>query len=98
MMYARYSLSLCQAEDLLFERSIDLCNETVRFWWNWFDPMFAPEIRKHRLPICRCSVKVASGPRNQLGPAAVLRDEGGVIVLGRGLDGGPGADQVDGLH
>jgi len=41
---------------------------------------------------------VASGPRNQLGPAAVLRDEGGVIVLGRGLDGGPGADQVDGLH
>ena len=34
MMYIRYPLSLRQVEDLLFERGIDICHETVRFWWN----------------------------------------------------------------
>ena len=38
-----------QVEDLLFERGIDICNETVRFWWNRFGPMFAAEIRKRRV-------------------------------------------------
>ena len=33
MMYIRYPLSLRQVEDLLFERGIDICHETVRFWW-----------------------------------------------------------------
>ena len=41
MMYVRYPLSLRQVEDLLFERGIDICHETVRFWWNRFGPMFA---------------------------------------------------------
>ncbi len=48
MMYVRYPLSLRQVEDLLFERGIDMCQETVRFWWNRFGPMFASEIRKKR--------------------------------------------------
>jgi putative transposase len=26
-------------EDLLFERGIDICHETVRMWWNRFAPM-----------------------------------------------------------
>jgi putative transposase len=30
MMYIRYPLLLRQVEDLLFERSIDICRETVR--------------------------------------------------------------------
>jgi putative transposase len=30
---------------MLFERGIDICHETVRFWWNRFGPMFAAEIR-----------------------------------------------------
>ena len=34
MMYVRYPLSLRNVEDLLFERGIDLCHETVRLWWN----------------------------------------------------------------
>jgi putative transposase len=46
MMYIRYPLSLRQVEDLLFERGIDICHETVRFWWNRFGPMFAAAIRK----------------------------------------------------
>ena len=49
MMYIRYPLSLRQVEDLLFERGIDICHETIRFWWNRFGPMFAAEIRKRRV-------------------------------------------------
>jgi putative transposase len=49
MMYVRYPLSLRQVEDLLHERGIDLCHETVRFWWNRFGPIFAAEIRKRRV-------------------------------------------------
>lgn len=40
MMYVRYPLSLRNVEDLLSERGIDICHETVRLWWNRFDPMF----------------------------------------------------------
>ena len=49
MMYVRYPLSLRQVEDLLHERGLDICHETVRFWWNRFGPMFAAEIRKRRV-------------------------------------------------
>jgi len=49
MMYIRYPLSLRQVEDLLFERGIYICHETVRFWWNRFGPMFAAEIRKRHV-------------------------------------------------
>jgi putative transposase len=49
MMYIRYPLSLRQVEDILFERGIDVCHETVRFWWNRFGSMFAAEIRKRRI-------------------------------------------------
>ncbi len=48
-MYIRYPLSLRQVEDILFERGIDICHETIRFWWNRFGPMFAAEIRKRRI-------------------------------------------------
>lgn len=34
--------------DLLFERGIDICHETVRLWWNRFGPMFAADIRRQR--------------------------------------------------
>ncbi len=33
-IYIRDPLSPRQVEDLLFERGIDNCHETVRFWWN----------------------------------------------------------------
>jgi len=48
MMYVRYPLSLRQVEDLLHERGVDICHETVRAWWNRFGPIFAAEIRKRR--------------------------------------------------
>jgi putative transposase len=49
MMYFRFPLSLRNVEDLLFERGIDLCHETVRLWWNRFGPMFAADIRRQRV-------------------------------------------------
>ena len=49
MMYVRYPLSLRNVEDLLFERGIDLCHETVRLWWNRFGPLFAADIRRQRV-------------------------------------------------
>lgn len=49
MMYLRFPLSLRNVEDLLHERGIDICHETIRFWWNRFGPLFAAEIRKKRI-------------------------------------------------
>ena len=53
MMYVKFPLSLRNVEDLLAERGIDLCHETVRFWWNRFGPMFAAEIRRKRVEAMR---------------------------------------------
>ena len=53
MMYVRYPLSLRNVEDLLAQRGIDICHETVRLWWNRFGPMFAAEIRKNRIEAMR---------------------------------------------
>ena len=49
MMYIRFPLSLRNVEDLLHERGIDICHETVPYWWNRFGPLFAKEIRKKRI-------------------------------------------------
>jgi putative transposase len=49
MMYVRFPLSLRNVEDLLHERGIDICHETVRYWWNRFGPLFAKEIRRKRM-------------------------------------------------
>ena len=52
MMYIQFALSLRNVEDLLPERGIDISHETVRFWWNRFDPLFAAEIRRRRSVRC----------------------------------------------
>lgn len=49
MMYIRFPLSLRNVEDLLHERGIDICDETVRFWWHRLGPLFTAEIRKRRV-------------------------------------------------
>lgn len=46
LMYLKCPLALRNVEDLLAERGIDICHETVRLWWNRFGPMFAAEIRR----------------------------------------------------
>ena len=60
MMYVKYPLFLRNVEDLLFERGIDICHETVRLWWTRFGPMFAAEIRRNRASHSRCDEE--SGP------------------------------------
>ena len=49
MYYVRFPLSLRQVEDILHERGIDICHETVRYWWNRFGPLFANQINKKRI-------------------------------------------------
>ena len=53
-MYVRFPLSLRNVEDLLHERGIDICYETIRFSWNRFGPLFAAEIRRSRTQRMRC--------------------------------------------
>ena len=55
LMCVRFSLSLRNVEDLLFERGIDVCHETVRFWWNRFGPILAGDIRRQRVSAMRGS-------------------------------------------
>jgi putative transposase len=47
MMYIRYPLSLRQVEDLLHERGIDICHETVRFWWNKIRDAVITQVRRN---------------------------------------------------
>lgn len=48
MMYVRFPLSLRNVEDLLHERGIDVCHESVRLWVDRFGNYFANKIRKRR--------------------------------------------------
>ena len=49
MLYIRYPLSLRQVEDILFERGIDICHETLRYGWDRVAPVFAGEIRRRHV-------------------------------------------------
>lgn len=53
MMYVRFPLSLRNVEDLLHERGIDICHESVRTWVDRFGPMFACRIRGRRASYMR---------------------------------------------
>ena len=53
MMYVRYPPSLRNVEDLLHERGVEICHETVRLWVDRFGPMFAGQIRKRRVETMR---------------------------------------------
>lgn len=48
MYYIRYPLSLRQVEDILYERGIDVCHETIRYWWNRFGSLFSKEMKKKK--------------------------------------------------
>ncbi len=53
MMYVGFSLSLRNVEDLLHERGIDICHESVRLWVDRFGPIFAGKIRTKRASFMR---------------------------------------------
>ena len=53
MMYVRFPLSLRNVEDLLHERGIDVCHESVRLWVDRFGTHFAGKIRKQRASYMR---------------------------------------------
>ena len=47
MYYVRYPLSLRQVEDILHERGMDVCHETIRYWWDKFGPLFSKHIKNN---------------------------------------------------
>ena len=53
MMYVRFPLSLRNVEDLLHERGVDVCHESVRLWVDRFGILFAGKIRKQRASYMR---------------------------------------------
>lgn len=57
MLYIRFPLSLRNVEVPLHERGIDVSDETVRYWWNRFGPLFAAEIRRKRVQQLRAFSK-----------------------------------------
>lgn len=52
MYYVRYPLSLRNVEDILHERGIDICHETIRYWWHKLGPVIAKDLKKkkHAVP------------------------------------------------
>ena len=48
----RFPLSLPNAEDLLFERGIDLCHDTEWFWWGSFGLTFSPDCYQSEAESC----------------------------------------------
>ena len=47
MMSVRFPLSLRNVEDLLYERGIDVCLESIRLWGDHLGTCFENNIRKH---------------------------------------------------
>jgi len=48
MLYIRFPLSLRNVEDLLHERGVDICHESIRLWLDRFGTLFAGKIRRQR--------------------------------------------------
>ena len=47
-LYHRFALSLRDVEDLLAERGVTVCYETIRVWCAHFGPAFARRLRKRQ--------------------------------------------------
>ena len=52
-MYVRFPLSLRNVENMLHERGIDVCHESVRLWVDRFGPLFAGRIGSKRASYMR---------------------------------------------
>ena len=46
MLYAGFSRSLKNVEDLLHEQGVDVSYESVRYWWHRLGTQFASQINK----------------------------------------------------
>lgn len=53
MMYVRLPLSVRNVEDMLHERGVDICHESIRLWVDRFGPIFAGKIRSKRASYMR---------------------------------------------
>ncbi len=57
MLRVCFPLSLWKVEDLLHELGVEVSHKTVRYWSNWFSPVFASEIRRKRSQQLRAYLK-----------------------------------------
>ena len=55
MRYVRFPLSLRNVVDLPHVRGDEISHETVRFWWHWFESMFASGTKKRQIEGVRTS-------------------------------------------
>jgi putative transposase len=70
-MYARFTLSLRDVEELLAERGLDISYETVRRWFFKFGQVYARGIRQRRhRPTDRWCLD-ESAPRRREGGAVI---------------------------
>jgi hypothetical protein len=104
MMHVKYPLSLRNVEELLCERRIDICHETVRLCWNRFGPMFAGEIRRKRVDRMRAHTHWKGtdtlsrcGGENPL-PTLLLRPRPSLSPKPDGPRPGTGEGSVGGLY
>ncbi len=61
MMYIRFPLSLRNVEDLLHERGVDVCHESIRLWVDRFGTLFAGKIRRQRSNYLRQLTGIVKG-------------------------------------
>ena len=55
--YTRYQLSFRQVEDILHERGVDICHETVRFWVE----RFGSSLREKYVGIRQGNIRTGNG-------------------------------------
>ncbi len=63
MLFIRFPLSLRNFEDLLHERGIDVSEETMRYWWNRFSPIFDSHIHNGLAGFVRVLTRNYQRPR-----------------------------------
>ena len=47
-LYLRFNVSLCEFEEMLLERGMDVSYETIRRWIAKFEPQIAPNLRRRQ--------------------------------------------------
>ena len=78
MMHVRFPLSLRNVEDLLHERGIDICHESVRHWWNKYGRCSRLRYERSDLKVC---VSIRDGGGIWLPNTGHLSDYGDWLAL-----------------
>ena len=64
MYYVHFPLSLRQVEGISHERGIDVCHETIRYWWNKFGHTFSTTQNKNMVTMACCRQLILKNSKN----------------------------------